>query len=383
MIGDYTNIMKNCYNEVWQSFANSIRNENLNINASHNKFQHIVSLVEKAHEETIYPCCVLVIAHHGIVDFALPIGSYKLTNEKSYPIALDSIFDLASLTKVVATWFAIGWLEKQGLLDLHMSIAKVFPEIESPFSKDITIEMLMTYLSGLSKETRLDKYNTKSRDQILKHILGESLENPVNSKVIYSNRNLILLGEVVSRLAKLPFEDVVNDLWDRNGMHDTYFNPPASVLNRVVSTEFNPSHNHFTHGVVHDENAQVLGGVAGHAGAFSTAKDLLLLASMALSGGRSWFGEELLHSEYVTSSFRNSTKEFGVSRGLIWDLGVYGSAAELTPLHHGFSGTSLLLSPKKNLVIIFLTNAVQISRDKSRLEEFRRNLYQQIFQVYE
>ncbi len=331
----------------WQALAASLVRGRLDEQVADNRLRHVERLLREAPQTGAFPCAVLAVAHQGKLGLVASVGEYRLDRTSHRPVATECIFDLASLTKVVATWLLAGWLEHRGILDLDMTVHDVFPAIPSPYSRQVTLGMLMTHTAGLARETRLDKYRAASRMEIVRGILRQQPEHPIGRQVIYTNRHFILLGEVVAAVAGLPLEEAAGDLWQRCGMLDTCFNPPASVLDRIVATEIAPSGTEYLRGIAHDENARVLGGAAGHAGAFSTAKDLLILASIVLSGGVTWTGERLLGTSYLARSLRDATPGLDAARGLAWGLGTSHGLDDSVALHHGFTGTSLLISPQK------------------------------------
>jgi CubicO group peptidase (beta-lactamase class C family) len=193
---------------------------------------------------------------------------------------------------------------------------------------------------------------------------------------------MIVLGEVAARIGGAPLEDLASEAWERCSMFSTRFNPPPVAQSCAVSTEWDASSGRYLRGTVHDENARLLGGVAGHAGAFSSARDLMIFASLVLGGGRTPDGEQMLSSDYIEQSLRDATPGLGVSRGLVWDLASFGSRNERVAVHHGFTGTSLLVSQGHQLAVVLLTNAVQNSRDKARLEVFRHSLFDGLLDAF-
>ena len=217
-------------------------------------------------------------------------GHGKHTYEKKTPVRSSDIFDLASITKVIATTSAVMKLFDQGKLDLDKPVVSYLPDFKGEQSKYfkhkrfITIRHLLTHTSGLPPfkqyftmdgniQTRLDSvFNTEPI-----YGLGDS--------TVYSDVGLITLGKLIERINGSSLDEFVDSLiFKPLGMNTTFFNPPKVKLHRTLPTEIDPNGN-LIHGYVHDENAYSLGGVTGHAGLFSTAKDLSIFSQMMLNGG--------------------------------------------------------------------------------------------------
>lgn len=305
-----------------------------------------------ATEKALIPGCVIVLAEKGEIKWAEAFGSRQIqpTKEK---MTLDTIFDLASLTKVVATLPAILHLIDQGLLSLESTLKEYFHESIDIQSGDITIANLLTHTSGLSARTYLKQYGV-SKKEMIKGILNSPLEHKIGSNVSYSNRGFILLGEIIEKISgESLFEYVQKNIWDKMGMRETVFTPHnEDYLLRVAPTEYREEIQSCLKGSVHDENAAILGGVAGHAGVFSTANDLVQFCNMMMSKGY-YKGLKILKEHLVTQSLLNHTSHLNETRGLGWDFFSTDLRENEIIGHLGFTGTSIWLDPEKEVYCIF------------------------------
>lgn len=288
---------------------------------------------------------------------------YRAVVPQREPMTLDTIFDLASLTKVVATAPAIMWLFERGRLRLNDPVTEYLPEFQNGRSR-ATVRHLLTHFSGLKPDLDLQAQWSGYETAIEMALRSEPAAEP-GEQFIYSDINFILLGEIVRRLSGEPLDRFVATRFFRPlGMLHTRFCPPASWLERIAPTEQLPGQKAPLRGVVHDPTARRMGGVAGHAGLFSTAADLSRFARMMLGWGQ-FHGRRVLHALTVRKmTSPQSPAEQPVLRGLGWDIDSAYSAprGELFPVgsygHTGFTGTSLWIDPHSRIYVILLTNRV-------------------------
>ena len=285
---------------------------------------------------------------------------------------MDTIFDLASLTKVVATTPSVMMLVEQGRIRLTDPVASFIPEF-AKYGKDrITVRDLMTHMSGLRPDVDLGDPWVGSQEAI-RLATEEVLTQPPGRRFVYSDINYFLLAEIVSRVTKQPFAEFVQQhLFKPLGMRDTMFTPPAALLPRIAPTQPCTPYGwpcegpdmKMLRGVVHDPTARRMGGVAGHAGLFSTAADLTIYARMLLGGGA--VGATRVLAPLTVARMTSPATPAGEPnvRGLGWDLDSSYSAnrGELLPLgsfgHTGFTGTSIWVDPATRVFVIFLSNRV-------------------------
>ena len=331
-------------------------------------FDEIRSWVGKA-----FPGAVVAIGTHGRLAALRSVGRMSSAPDAP-PMPRNAIFDLASLTKVVGTTTAAELLYDRGLLDLDRPVIAYLPAFAAtPGHERITIRHLLSHSSGLFT-TDLLWQHSRDRQELLALIDHMPVAWPPGSRYQYRDENMILMGEIVERLSGKPLDRFLHDTaFGPLGMKDTGFNPPASRLERIAPTEQDDVFRHrLIRGVVHDENAYVLGGVAGHAGLFSTAQDLAKLAELYLRGGKG-----LLKPSSIAAFTTRQAEPPGTSRALGWDMpDASGSFAgpRASPdalIHTGFTGTSLYIDRQRDAFIVLLTNRVNPTRDNKRIAEAR------------
>jgi uncharacterized protein YbbC (DUF1343 family)/CubicO group peptidase (beta-lactamase class C family) len=324
----------------------------------------IATAVEQAIQEGKVPGAVVLVGHQGRIVYYRPFGCRALVPQK-LPMSAATLFDLASLTKVVATTTAVMQLEEQGKIRLEQPIADYWPEFKANGKDEITVRELMTHYSGLRPDLDL-KPEWSGYDTAMMMIVAESPVVPPGTRFIYSDINYEALGELVRRVSGEPLDlYCTRHIFGPLGMRDTMFNPPFSLRGRIAPTQYqNGSKGKMLWGEVHDPTAYNMGGVAGHAGLFSTARDLSVFAQMLLDGG-TWRGAHIL-SPLTVDKMTTAETPFGkmVVRGLGWDIDSPFSSnrGDLFPVgsfgHTGFTGTSIWIDPFSQTYVILLTNSV-------------------------
>jgi uncharacterized protein YbbC (DUF1343 family)/CubicO group peptidase (beta-lactamase class C family) len=325
--------------------------------------------MERAVQDGLIPGGVVLIGHNGQVVYQKAYGSRALIPHRE-PMTLDTIFDAASLTKVLATTPSIMRLFEQGQIRLNDPITKYLPEFQGGHS-DITIRNLMTHFSGLRPDLDLKPAWSGYQTGIQRALIDKPA-GPPGVRFVYSDINFILLGEIVHRLTgKMLNEYARDNFYQPLGMQETMFLPPASLRPRIAPTEIDPATGQPLRGEVHDDTARYMGGVAGHAGVFTTAADLARFAQMMLDSGEG-NGVRLFSAATVQKfTFPQSPPDQPILRGLGWDIdSPYSSnRGELFPIgsygHTGFTGTSMWLDPFSHSYVIILTNAVHPHRGHS------------------
>jgi uncharacterized protein YbbC (DUF1343 family)/CubicO group peptidase (beta-lactamase class C family) len=313
--------------------------------------------IDQAIREDKIPGAVLVVGHQGQVVYRKAYG-YRALEPAKEPMTVDTIFDIASLTKVVATISGMMKLFEQGKVRISDPVTAYLPEFQGGQSP-ITIGDLMTHFSGLRPDLDLEPpwsgYETGIRKA-----LADKPAGPPEMKFVYSDINFILLGEIVHRLSGMPENEYVKQvLFDPLGMTETGYLPAAGLKPRIAPTERLKS-GEILRGVVDDPTARFMGGVAGHAGVFSTADDLGKFCQMILDGGGGVF------SPATIRKFTASATPAGqpVLHGLGWDIQspYSGVRGELFPVgsfgHTGFTGTSIWIDPSSETWIVLLTNSI-------------------------
>jgi uncharacterized protein YbbC (DUF1343 family) len=313
--------------------------------------------INEAVRQNQIPGAVVLIGHRGEVVYRKAYGYRSLVPVKE-PMTTDTIFDIASLTKIVATTSGVMKLFDEGRLRIDDRVTDYLPEFQGGQSP-ITIRDLMTHFSGLRPDLDLDPPWTGYETGIRK-ALDDKPASPPETKFVYSDINFILMGEIVHRLGGLPENEYVRRiLFDPLGMRDTGYLPPAALTPRIAPTEALDDGT-LLRGVVDDPTTRYMGGVAGQAGVFSTADDLGKFCQMILDGGRGLF------SAATIREFTAPATPVGqpILRGLGWDIQspYSGPRGDLFPPtsfgHTGFTGTSIWIDPSSQTYVVLLTNAV-------------------------
>jgi len=324
------------------------------------------AVVEEAIAKDQVPGAVLMVGQRGKVLHRLAYGSRALEPAKE-PMTIDTIFDAASLTKVVATTSAIMKLFEQGRVRLNDPVTEYLPEFQGGKS-GITVRHLLTHFSGLRPDVDLEPPWSGHELGIGKALIDKPVAGP-GERFIYSDINFILLGAIVEKLTGRSLPDYVREqIFAPLGMTDTGFRPAAALRPRIAPTERLPGPAGLLRGIVHDPTTRYMEGVAGHAGLFTTAADLARFAEMLLGrGARN--GVRVFQSVTVEKfTTPQSPANQPIQRGLGWDIdSTYsGNRGELFPLgsfgHTGFTGTSLWISPPTDSYVILLTNSVHPRR---------------------
>lgn len=312
------------------------------------------------------PGAVIHVAHKGETILEEAIG-YKTVYPKKEPMTLDTVFDLASLTKVVATLPAILKLLDEGEIFLEDEVQHFLPAFTQNGKEEITIKHLLTHTSGLMAHRRFNERELTA-EKILTEIFTDDSKVPVGSKVIYSDLGLIALYKIVETVTKEDFASFLQrEFFDPLNMLETGFHLDLPK-ERFAATEYCKYLGDYKRGIVHDENAEAMGGVSGHAGLFSTVKDLKNFSEM-IEGNGVYNGKRLLSENALKLSKENFTSWDSEYRGLGWHLkspkyspcGNYFSAGSYG--HTGFTGTSIWFDPIVDLRVILLTNRVHFGRE--------------------
>jgi len=328
------------------------------------RLRQVPGEVEKAMQQGKLPGAVVVVGHDGRVVYRRAIGYRRLVPGK-LPMRMDTIFDLASCTKVVATTTAIMQLFQEGKIRLDEPVAEYWPAFAAHGKQDITVRELMTHYSGLPPDLDLG-LDWSGYDTAMQMIVNTRPILPPGTRFLYSDINYETLGELVHRISGEPLNVYCErHIFKPLGMKDTLFLPPASLRNRIAPTqhEFGTT-GPILWGVVHDPTSRRMGGVAGHAGLFSDARDLSIFCQMLLNGG-SYHGVHILNPLTVEKMTTPQTPPDKMAvRGLGWDIDspFASNRGELFPVgsfgHTGFTGPSLWIDPVTHTYIIFLTNRV-------------------------
>lgn len=315
-------------------------------------------IVQEAIRDQQIPGAVVLIGHDGQVIYQKAFGERSLKPRRE-PMTVDTIFDLASLTKVIATTTAVMQLVEKGEIRVNEPVAKYIPEFAENGKEEITIRELLTHFSGLPESLALAQ-PWEGRETALRLAYAAKPIYTPGSRFLYSDVNFIVLGALVERVSGMSLDKYCEkNIFAPLGMGHTRFQPPASWLPEIAPTQYD-EHDKMLRGVVHDPTARRMGGVAGHAGLFSTADDLAKFAQALMNGSSTILSP--LTIEKMTTPQQPPTSQ--VLRGFGWDIDSPFSSprGDLLPVgsfgHTGFTGTSLWIDPTTRTFIIVLTNAV-------------------------
>lgn len=334
--------------------------------------------VEREIKQHHLPGAVVLVARKGQVVWRKAYGARAIEPSRE-AMTTDTIFDVASLTKIVATATSIMILVERGKIRLSDPLSNYIPEIKGEGRERITLELLLTHRSGYAPDFDL-KDRWTGYDEAMKRLVREPLRNPPGAKFVYSDINYIALGEVVHRVSGLTLDQFARrNIFVPLGMRDTSFRPNPKLRRRIAPTEKRRGQlsylgdkpqesevdaDKWLRGEVHDPTSYRMNGVAGHAGLFSTADDLAIYCQMILNGGQ-YRGVRILGPLTVAEMTRpRLVSEGGWTRGLGWDINTSFSTnrGDFFPLgsfgHTGFTGTSLWIDPASQMFVIFLSNRV-------------------------
>jgi uncharacterized protein YbbC (DUF1343 family)/CubicO group peptidase (beta-lactamase class C family) len=321
-------------------------------------FPAVDAVIQQAISDRTIPGAVLMVGHDGQVIYRKAYG-HRALEPHVEPMTLDTVFDLASLTKVMVTAPAVMQLVEQGKVRLNDPVAKYLPEFAQNGKEDITVRQLLTHYSGLAPDLDL-KIAWEGKQTAYGMAMALTPEDPPGSKFSYSDVNFIVLGELVERVSGETLDEYARRrIFVPLKMLHTRFVPPAAWRAKIAPTQYD-EHERMLRGVVHDPTARRMGGVAGHAGLFSTGDDLAKYAQALLIGG-----DGILSALSVEKMTRpEQPPSAPVLRGFGWDIDSPFSSnrGDLFPVgsygHTGFTGTSMWIDPTTKSYLILLTNAV-------------------------
>ena len=335
-------------------------------------------VIEEGISQNRLPGAVVLVGRKGRVVWRKAYGARQVEPVREN-MSVDTIFDVASLTKVVATATSIMILVESGKVRLNEPLSTYIPEIKGDARDRITIEQLLTHRAGYAPDFDL-KERWSGYDEGIKRLIKEPLRNPPGTRFVYSDIGFIALGEVVHRVSGMTLDQFAQkNIFGPLGMRDTGFRPQQKLKARIAPTEkrrgqlsylgdsnanVGEDGERWLRGEVHDPTSFRMNGVAGHAGLFSTASDLAIYCQMILGGGQ-YHGTRILSPLTVAEMTRpRLVTPQGGTRGLGWDINTSFSSnrGELFPLgsfgHTGFTGTSIWIDPASDMFLIFLSNRV-------------------------
>lgn len=337
------------------------------------RFQRAFAELEAGIKQRAFPGASVAITHQGNL-IALRAFGHLTYQPDSPEVTPETMFDLASVTKAIATTSACMLLYQHGRLDLKQPLVEVLPEFSGsdPTRKRVTFEMLLAHSSGLPAYVRLFE-TAKDKQQLLQQAFAVPLASVPGSLLAYSDIGFILLGEAIERLTGEPLDRYCQrEIFVPLGLASLRFNPPKDLKPKIPPTERQqPLRPYIIQGEVNDENACVMGGVAAHAGCFGTALDVASFAEYMLRAGDPLFKR---HTVELFTQLQASPR--GTSRALGWDTpsapsqsGRYFSRKSFG--HLGYTGTSLWIDPERQLSVTLLTNRTWPDRGSQAIKSLR------------
>ncbi|KKO61929.1 Esterase EstB [Janthinobacterium sp. KBS0711] len=341
-----------------------------------NLTEQLTALVEAGVREHIFPGAAWAV---GTLDHQVTSAAGRLTPEpSSAAMQVDTLFDIASLTKIISVWSLIGRLVSQKRLGLDSRLADLLPGTASYALAPITVFQLLTHTAGLPLRARLRASYGEVYDDIVRGVLREPLEGIPGQAVEYTDRAALILGLVIERLLGMPLDVALAEhVLQPLGMTATGYGPVAPRHGQLIApTEFCEQAGAHLCGVVHDFSTRLLGGVCGIAGLFSNVPDLeRFLRAMLTPHG------DVFDAAWVRESLRVQTGELQPSRGLFWHPAAGTGPQDDVWCHLGFTGTAMWLSPRRGRYAVLLTNKLYYTREFDRINVLRRDFMRCAFDL--
>ncbi|HEY7098357.1 MAG TPA: serine hydrolase domain-containing protein [Terriglobales bacterium] len=349
------------------------------------RFGPAFRILEQAIADRAFPAASLSITHKGHLVSLRKFGRFTYGSD-SPQIDTSTVFDLASVTKVVATTTMAAILYERGMLDLEMTLSSLLPEFrgDDPRRTTVTLRMLLAHSSGLPAYEKLF-FRASDRESLLQAAYAVPLTAEPGTRAEYSDIGFILLGVALEYLADESLDRFCQrEILGPLGMTHTTFNPGVAARIAIAPTADDQTFRHrVIQGEVQDENASVMGGVAGHAGLFATAEDVAIFANAMLHGGT-----PILRHETLMTFTRRESSPPGTSRALGWDTpsspsqsGKYFSPRSFG--HLGYTGTSLWIDPERELSITLLTNRTWPDCRNQAIKQVRPQFHDAVSQALE
>jgi CubicO group peptidase (beta-lactamase class C family) len=331
-----------------------------------------------------YPGAVAIVGNrYGVVARAA-VGVVD-TAPGAPAVDEGTMWDLASLTKVIALTTSVMQLVHAGKIDLDAPVQHYLPEFSGTGKEKVRVRDLLTHSSGLPSWRPLYK-ETSTRADALRLVLSTPLEAPTGTRMVYSDLGAILLGLIVERRSGVPLDRFVQaQLLDPLGMHHSMYRPPQGMLGHIAPTEVDPWRQRHLRGEVHDENAARLDGVSGHAGLFASAADLSRFARMLLNHGR--VGDRVVIDSATLRHFTQVQNRELSHRALGWETanGANSGGQRMSARafgHTGFTGTSIWIDPERDVYVLLLTNRVNPTRENRRIGDVRVALANRVMEQW-
>jgi serine-type D-Ala-D-Ala carboxypeptidase len=351
----------------------------------------IKGVLERALADSAFPGAIAVVGDRTGELAEVAVG-HLTWGEPAVPDR-HSLWDLASLTKVIATTTSIMRLVDEGNVDVNAPVQRYLPDWVGPGKSAVTVKHLLTHSSGLPSFKAYDQITT-NRDSIDRLMFETPLDSAPGRVMVYSDIGGYLLGKIVERVSGKTLDRfVAENVFLPVGITETMFIPPASLLPRIAPTEIDPLRGGLVRGKVHDERAYYLGGVSGHAGLFGSANDLSFFARTLLNGGS--IGDTSIVSTATLRQFTAYADSTYSDRALGWQKptvagmrfhtgGAWGSSTRVSTAafgHTGFTGTSIIIDPVNDVYIVLLSNRVNPTRANTKVGGVRTRLTDAVMSV--
>jgi CubicO group peptidase (beta-lactamase class C family) len=345
------------------------------------RYPDVTRLLEDAVRTGVFPGCTYGVLTSGSEPWAKAVGRFTY-EPNAAEVTAGTVYDLASVTKVIATTAAAMLLWERGRLPLNAPVVDLLPEFATCEPLDsrrsrVTVRMLLDHSSGLPGYERLFE-RVSGKQAMIEACLRQPLTAEPGTRAEYSDLGFILLGHLLEQISGDGLEVLcAREIFEPLGMRSTIFCPLPDQRDKIPPTEDDQSfRQRVIQGEVHDENAAVMGGVAGHAGLFSDAIDPLRLAGCLLRGGRTPEGDRFLAAETISLFSRRTEQPPGTSRALGWDTPFFPSSSgslfsSRSIGHLGFTGTSLWIDLEAGLAVTLLTNRTWPDRSNQVIRAFR------------
>jgi beta-N-acetylhexosaminidase len=358
--------------------------------AADKELQPAYRVIEKSIADKAFPGATLAVGYHGKV--AIHAFGKLSYDAQATAVTEQTKYDIASLTKVVATTTLVAKLVEGDFpvgLDLDAKVERYLPEWgatveQKEWRSKVTVRHLLTHTSGLPPFKEYWR-TSKGKQDTLNRIFAEPLDYEPGTKEVYSDLGIILMGEIIERLTGRTLDDLAKSyIFDPLGMSNTLFRPAKKLRPQIAPTEIDNNLRHrLVQGEVHDENAFVVGGVAGHAGLFSTAPDLAAFCQMLLNGG--YHAHHRILRRATVAQFTVPQQLSNGTRTLGWAVPTEGgSSGHFFSAHSfghtGFTGTSIWIDPDRELFVVLLTNRVNPTRDNPKMTQVRPALHDAVME---
>ncbi|MBS1271975.1 MAG: Beta-hexosaminidase [Candidatus Marinimicrobia bacterium] len=350
------------------------------------RFQEVFDLIEQGIADSVAPGMAMYAARDGKVLAAKGFGHFTY-DESSPKVTRETIFDMASITKVTATTPLAMKMYESRYLNLNKQVKDYIPEFSGGLKDSVKIINLLTHTAGLQPFIKFWEV-AESPDEVMDIIVNSELIYTPGDSTVYSDLGIIMLGKILEKLGQNSLDKLVEKrIYRPLGMTHIQYLPDEALRGQIAPTEFDKAYRHKQiQGEVHDENAAFLGGVAGHAGLFSTVDDLGRYAQMYLSNGY-YDGRKHFKSTTIDTFTARQNIVEGSTRALGWDTpsdhgSLYGDYVSSEAFGHtGFTGTSILIDPKYDAIVILLTNRVYPTRQNHKIGDFRPKFHNAAMKV--